>query len=76
MSGSRTHQRQNQISLPKNLLFGLDSLFDGISTFMGYLMPKQFYYTTHSCRDNKVLTFPKAISLKVNVIAWLQFELT
>ena len=60
--------------------FGLVSLFKGISTFMGYLMLKQ------SCRIDNIqriagsirgfYTFPRGISLKVNVIEQLEFELT
>ena len=33
-------------------------------------------YLTHSWGDNRVYTFPKSISLKVNTIVQLEFELT
>ena len=54
----------------------LVSLFNGISTFMGYLMPKpssrkkqQWYYLTHSWWDKGVLIpFPRAL-----VIKWMQY---
>ena len=48
--------------------------------FLGYLMPKPFseknwYYLTHSWEDKGVHIFPKGICPKVNVIAWLEYEL-
>ena len=46
---------------------GLVSLFNGISTFLGYLMPKPFSYLTHSWEDKGVHTFPKGICPKVNI---------
>ena len=59
--------------------YWLVSLFNGISTFVGYLMPKIFskkwYYLTHSWEDKRVHTFPKGICPKVNIIAWLEYEL-
>ena len=36
---------------------------------------QQSYYLTHSKRDKGVHAFPKSISLKVNVIVQLGFEL-
>ena len=36
---------------------------------------QQWCYLIHSCRDKGVHTFPKCISLKVNVIERLEFEL-
>ena len=52
------------------------SLFNGISTFVGYLMPKQlWYYLTYRWEDKGVHTFPKGISPKVNVIVRLEYEL-
>ena len=44
---------------------------------MGYLMPKQlWYYLTDSWGEDKgVYIFPKGISPKENIIAWLGFEL-
>ena len=32
------------------------------------------YYSTHRCRNKGVLTIPKFICPKGNVIAWLKFE--
>ena len=52
------------------------SSYNGISTFMGYLILKQWYYLTHSQIDKRVHTFPKDTSLKVNIIVWLEFKLT
>ena len=55
---------------------GLVPLFNSISTFVGYLMPKPFSkYLTHSWEDKGVHTFPKGIYPKVNVIARLEYEL-
>ena len=58
------------------------SLFNGISTFVGYLMPKPFSeknirgtFLTHRWEYKGVHTFPKGICPKVNVIARLGFEL-
>ena len=52
------------------------------STFVGYLDAKAilleeqlWYYLTHSWEDKWAHSFPKAICPKVNVIAWLEFEL-
>ena len=59
----------------------LVSLFNGISTFVGYLMSKPFleeqkwYYLTHSWEDKRVHTFLKGLCPKVNVIARLGYEL-
>ena len=40
------------------------------------LLEEQYwYYLTHSLEDKGVHTFPQDISLNVNVIAWLEFEL-
>ena len=36
---------------------------------------KQWYYLTHSWEDKGVHTFPEGICPKVNVIAWLEYEL-
>ena len=58
-------------------------MFNGTSTFMGYLMPMPSlekngkYYKTHSCgggTDEEVHTFLKGISSKMNVIERLKFE--
>ena len=45
-------------------------LFNGISTFVDYLMAKPLLP-----EEQGVHTFPKGICQKVNVIAWLEFEL-
>ena len=57
-------------------LFGLVSLFNGISTFVNYLMPKSSLEKDNSgailsiaWRYKGVHTFPKGISPKMNVIA-------
>ena len=47
-------------------------MLNGISTF---LERRQWYYLTHSRKDKKVYAFPESISLKVNLIARLEFEL-
>ena len=56
-------------------------LFNGLSTFLGYLMPKsilleeqQWCYLNDSMKDNEVHAFPKGICPKVNVIARVGFE--
>ena len=63
-------------------MIGLVSLFNGILTLMGHLIPKPslykkqlWYYLTHSWKDKGVNTFPKSISLKVNEMARIEFEL-
>ena len=60
----------------------LVSLFNGISTFVGFFNAKailleeqSWYYLTHSWVVNGVHTFPKDICLKVNEIARLEYEL-
>ena len=57
-------------------------LFNGISTFVGYLMSKFSLWKRSgdivqpkAGGNEGVYTFPKD-SLKFNVIAWLDFELT
>ena len=57
------------------------SLLNGISTFVGYLMPKSssqlWYYLTYSWRNKGgFISFPRSMSLKLSVIMWLEFELT
>ena len=49
---------------------------------MGYLMLKtsllknsKWYYLTHCWGNKGVYTIPKGINPKMNVIAWLEFEL-
>ena len=58
------------------------SFFNGISTFVGYLIPTPSFQKnssetniTQSSEDKGVPTFPKSICQKVNVIARLEFEL-
>ena len=57
------------------------SLFNGISNFVGYLMPKPTVQKNSSCTIQFIargirgfMPFPKSISLKVYVIARLEFE--
>ena len=58
------------------------SLFKGISTFVGYLMPDNlreeqlWYYLTHSWEDKGVYSFLEDICPKVNIIVRAEFELT
>ena len=61
---------------------GLVSLFNGISTFVGFFNAKAIlleeqlcYHLTHSWEDKGVHTFPKGICPKVNVITRLEYEL-
>ena len=64
------------------IIQGLVSLFNGISTFVGYLMPNLFSKKNSSGtiqpiagKEKGVHTFPKGICPKVNVIARLEYEL-
>ena len=57
-------------------------LFEGISNFVGDLMPKPSFYKNSSdniqsiaCGENRIHTFSKGISPKVDVIKQLAFEL-
>ena len=50
---------------------------------MGYSKPnssfieeQQWYYLTGNWRDKGVHAFPKSINPKVNIIVWLEFELS
>ena len=50
---------------------------------MGNLMPKpsffeeqQWGFLTYCCGDKGVYNFSKGICLNVNIIAWLQFDLS
>ena len=59
------------------------SLFNGISTPMGYLMQNPSFQTNVkdiiwpiSKRYNGVHAFPKGITPEVNIIPWQEFELT
>ena len=66
-------------ALPTQLLYDIAILFgyfNGISTFVGYLMPKSPFLKnsngtilTYKCEDMEVHAFPKGIYPKVNVIA-------
>ena len=64
-----------------NCCLGLNSSFNGISIFVGYLKPKPSLqrtvmdYLTYIWRDKDVHTFSKGICPKVNVIAWLEFKI-
>ena len=40
------------------------------------IIQEEQYYLTHSWEDKGVHTFPKDICPKVNVIAWLEYELS
>ena len=51
-------------------------LFIGISTSMDYLMPTPSLFKNRAGRDMRVHAFFKRISLKVNVIPRMWFELT
>ena len=46
---------------------------------MGYLMPiveeQSYNNLTHNCEDKRIIPFPRGISLKVNVIVQLDFNL-
>ena len=53
--------------------FNLRGLFNAKAFLLG---EQQCSFLTHSWEDMGVQAFPKGISLKVNVIAWLEFELT
>ena len=58
------------------------SFFNGISTFVGYLMPKPSFEKNRSGtiqpiaeRIRGLILFPRAFARKMNVIARLEFEL-
>ena len=53
--------------------FPLSTLVNGISTFVGYLIPMAFLKNSSGTKE--VLTFPKGYNLIVNVMARLGFEL-
>ena len=40
------------------------------------VVEEQWYYLTHGSWPKRIHTFPKGISRKLNVIVWLEFELT
>ena len=74
--------RREEILQKGRISIDLVSLFNGISTFVGYLMPKAilleehlWYYLTRSWEGKVVKTFHKSICPKVNLIARLEFEL-
>ena len=73
------HLQINQFSAWNNYKeFGLSSLFNGMSTFLGYLMPKPSLYKDSCYTINQYLgvgIFVKCISPKVNIIAEQEFEL-
>ena len=62
--------------------FGLVPLFNGISTFVDYLIPKLSLWKMNSDANYLIAdgirgfhVFPRNITLKVNVITRLEFEL-
>ena len=64
----------------KNILISaiMDSLDNGISTFVGYLIPEPFFLKNISgfnWEDKGVYTFPKGICPKVNVMVQLEYKL-
>ena len=68
-----SEEGEHSLSLQRHLLgVGLVSLFNSISTFVDYLLPKAelqeyfWYYFTNSWDDKGVHTFPKGICPKVN----------
>ena len=56
------------------------SLFNGIPTFVGYLMPDisgkglQWYFLTHNWENKAAHNFPKKINPKVNITKRLEFK--
>ena len=57
-------------------------LFNGISTFLSYLMPNPSLLKNSSGsisstvgRDKEVHAFPKGTSSNVNILAWFKFKL-
>ena len=81
-SKADTRTKENQTMMYrhfKEIRFGLVSFFNGISSFVGYLMPKPSFLKNRSgtiWEDKGVHTFLKGICPKVNVIAQLEFELS
>ena len=58
--------------------FGLVSLFTDVWNFRDYLLPKVslwWYLYPIAGKNEKVHLFHKSISLKIKIIAWLEFEL-
>ena len=55
--------------------FGLFRFFDGLFNVKAIHGEERLFYLTHSDGYNGVHAFLKDISLKVNTIAWLEFEL-
>ena len=49
------------------------SLFNGVSTLVGYIMPKPSF--SKNWEDKRIHTLPKGICPKMNIIARLEFEL-
>ena len=73
---------QMQFNVIPNTLIDSFFVFNGISTLFRLfnadailLEEQQLYYLTHSWEDKGVHTFPKGICPKVNVIAWMEYEL-
>ena len=64
----------------KNFFLFIFSLLNGISASLfnakAILLEEQYwYYLIHSLEDKRVYIFRKGICPKMNVIAWLEFEL-
>ena len=47
----------------------------GLFNAKANLVEQWKYYLTHSYRDKGINSFHKGITPKVNIIAWLEFEL-
>ena len=64
--------------------FGLVSLFNGMSAFLGYLMQKPSFQKNSSDTIQPIavvgvkwfIPFSRIFSPKVNIITWLEYELT
>ena len=71
--------KTDSINVSKTLLTrgerALVPLFNGISTFQGYLLPKPFLYKNRTGTGKGVYIFPKSRSKKLNEIVKLDFEL-
>ena len=66
----------------ENCVLVLGSFCNGIAIFVGYIYARSifvielhWYYSTHSGVYKGIDTFPMSNSRKVNVVAWLVFEL-
>ena len=77
---------KEEIKAKLKVLLGLVSLFNEVSKFVGYFMPNhpfkrtvmvlfKWYFLTHNWANKVFHTFPKNVSLKVNVIVQPEFEI-